>query len=57
MAYRCSKELFYYLLAPPRVLAGQQLPGIGLHPNLEEASVPQATDIEATILEILAEVP
>ncbi len=57
LAYRCTKELFYYLFAPPRVLAGQQLPGIGLHPNLEEASVPQATDIEATILEILAEVP
>lgn len=57
LAYRCVEELFYTLLARPRVLAGKNLPGIGLHHNLEEASVPQKNDIEKTLREILAEVP
>ncbi len=46
LAYRVTSELFYHLDAPPRVLAGKNLPGIGLHPNLEENSVPQNHDIE-----------
>lgn len=57
LTYRCVQELFYSLLARPRVLAGKNLPGIGLHPNLEEASVPHKSDIKQVILEILAEVP
>ncbi|MBX7231530.1 MAG: alpha-ketoacid dehydrogenase subunit beta [Bdellovibrionales bacterium] len=57
LAYRATQELFYELLARPRVLAGKQLPGIGLHPNLEEASVPSAKDIQKILLEIAEEVP
>lgn len=57
LSYRCVEELFYQLLARPRVLAGKNLPGIGLHHNLEDASVPQKNDIEKAVLEILAEVP
>jgi len=57
LAYRVTQELFYHLDAPPRVLAGKNLPGIGLHPNLEENSVPQAHDIEKALREILAETP
>lgn len=57
LAYRTSQELFYHIMAPPRVLAGKNLPGIGLHPNLEENSVPQVEDIVHNIREVLAEVP
>ena len=49
LAYRTVKEGFYHLLAPPSVLAGKQVPGIGLHPNLEEATVPQILDIQNEI--------
>ena len=49
LAYRCVQEAFYDLLAPPSVLAGKQIPGIGLHPNLESASVPQIPDIQNEI--------
>lgn len=57
LAYRVTQELFYQLLARPRVLAGKNVPGIGLHPNLEDATVPQKHEIERDIREILAEVP
>lgn len=57
LVYRCVQELFYSLLARPRVVAGRNLPGIGLHNNLEEASVPQSHEILATALEILNETP
>jgi len=57
LAYRCVEELFYQLLARPRVLAGKNLPGIGLHHNLEDNSVPQKQEIEKLVKEILAEVP
>ncbi len=57
LSYRVTKELFYNLLAAPRVLAGKNLPGIGLHPNLEDSSVPQKHEIELLIREICAEVP
>jgi 2-oxoisovalerate dehydrogenase E1 component beta subunit len=57
LAYRVTQELFYEIDAPPRVLAGKNLPGIGLHPNLEENSVPQTHDIEKAVREVLAEVP
>ncbi len=57
LAYRVTQELFYEIDAPPRVLAGKQLPGIGLHPNLEDASVPGVHDVENAIRELLAEVP
>ncbi|RYZ85415.1 MAG: alpha-ketoacid dehydrogenase subunit beta, partial [Proteobacteria bacterium] len=57
LAYRATQELFYQLMARPRVIAGKNLPGIGLAPNLEKNSVPQPFEIEAAIREILAEVP
>lgn len=57
LACRVAQELFYEIDAPPRVLAGKNLPGIGLHPNLEENSVPQNSTIERNIREILDEVP
>ena len=57
LVYRCVQELFYHLLARPRVLAGKNLPGIGLHHSLEDVSVPQKAEIEREVREILAEVP
>ncbi len=57
LVYRCIQELFYHLHARPRVLAGKNLPGIGLHHNLEETSVPQKTDILREIREVLSEEP
>jgi len=57
LAYRATQELFYQLMARPRVLAGKNLPGIGLHPNLEKNSVPQMADVETAIREVVAEVP
>ena len=57
LAYRATQELFYDLMARPRVLAGKNIPGIGLYPGLEEASVPYEHEIEKEMLEILAEVP
>jgi 2-oxoisovalerate dehydrogenase E1 component beta subunit len=49
---RTTDELFYQLLAPPKLLAGKFVPGIGLADPLEAASVPQARDIEAAIREL-----
>ncbi len=57
LAYRVTQELFYDLYARPRVVAGKNLPGIGLHPNLEEASVPYKHEIVDVIHEILEDVP
>ena len=57
LAYRVTQELFYELLARPRVLAGKNVPGIGLHPHLEDSSVPQKHEIESEIRATLAETP
>ncbi len=57
LSYRVTTELFYHLMAAPKVLAGKNVPGIGLHPNLEDSSVPQKHEIEKLIREICAEVP
>jgi len=46
---RTVEELFYQLAAPPRLLAGAHLPGIGLADNLEMASVPQLPSITDSI--------
>ena len=56
LAYRATHDLFYELMARPRVLAGKNLPGIGLHPSLEEASVPHFDAIARDVRELLAEV-
>ncbi|HYV65546.1 MAG TPA: transketolase C-terminal domain-containing protein [Myxococcales bacterium] len=42
---RTVEELFYELLAPPRLLAGAFVPGVGLADELEMASVPQLPSI------------
>jgi 2-oxoisovalerate dehydrogenase E1 component beta subunit len=57
LVYRTTQELFYHLIARPKVVAGKNLPGIGLHPVLEEASVPHPHDIINAIREVMSEVP
>lgn len=57
LAYRVTQELFYELHARPQVLAGKNLPGIGLHPHLEEASVPHLEDIVREAESVLREIP
>ncbi len=54
---RTIEEMFYVVEARPRILAGKHLPGIGLNPILEEASVPQLHDITNEIQELLDETP
>jgi 2-oxoisovalerate dehydrogenase E1 component subunit beta len=51
---RTIDELFYHLAAPPRLLAGAFIPGIGLAHSLEMASVPQLDTIVATIKTVVA---
>jgi len=51
---RTTDELFYQLLAPPKLLAGKFVPGIGLADPLEAASVPQPQDIENALRELVA---
>lgn len=57
LSYRVVQELFYHLLAKPKVLAGLNVPGIGLANELENASVPQVKNIIASIQEITSEQP
>jgi 2-oxoisovalerate dehydrogenase E1 component beta subunit len=54
---RIVEELFYELHAPPRLVAGGHLPGIGLADNLELASVPQKDGIKAVITEVARHEP
>src|SRR5258705_264213 len=46
---RTVEELFYELVAPPLLLAGAHLPGIGLADSLEMATVPQLPSITESI--------
>jgi len=54
---RIVEELFYELHAPPKLLAGAHLPGIGLADNLETASVPQKSTIAVAIRELAQHEP
>ena len=54
---RIVEELFYELHAPPKLLAGAHIPGIGLADNLEMASVPQKAGIKAAIQELASHEP
>jgi 2-oxoisovalerate dehydrogenase E1 component beta subunit len=54
---RTTEELFYKLLAPPKLLAGKFVPGIGLADPLEAASVPQGPDVEAALRELASMQP
>jgi len=49
---RAAEELFYELHAPPRLLAGAHVPGIGLADALERASVPQVGEVATTLREL-----
>jgi 2-oxoisovalerate dehydrogenase E1 component beta subunit len=49
---RIVEELFYELHAPPKLLAGAHLPGIGLADALEHASVPQKDSIKKALREL-----
>ena len=54
---RTTDELFYELYAPPKLLAGKFLPGIGLSDALEMASVPQLSDIASAIRSVATTQP
>lgn len=54
---RTTEALFYKLLAPPMLLAGKFVPGIGLADTLEAASVPQLSDIQAAMQRLSAQEP
>ena len=54
---RIIEELFYELHAPPKLLAGAHIPGIGLADHLEMASVPQKDGIKAAIADLAAHEP
>lgn len=54
---RCVEELFYELEAPPRLLAGAHVPGIGLADALERASVPQLEQVVQTLRELARHAP
>ena len=54
---RIVEELFYELYAPPRLLAGAHVPGIGLADALETASVPQKDGIKRAIRELARHEP
>jgi 2-oxoisovalerate dehydrogenase E1 component beta subunit len=52
---RVIDEHFYELLARPRLVFGQHLPGIGMHPVYEENSVPQLGHIRNALQELVQE--
>lgn len=54
---RLVEELFYELYAPPRLLAGAHVPGIGLADNLEHASVPNKDGIKTALRELAKHEP
>lgn len=54
---RIIEELFYELHAPPKLVAGAHLPGIGLADHLETASVPQKDGIKRAIAELARHEP
>ncbi len=52
---RTVEEHYYNLRARPRVLAGAHVPGVGLAPPLERASIPQPEDLEEQLKEMISE--
>jgi 2-oxoisovalerate dehydrogenase E1 component beta subunit len=54
---RIAEELFYELYAPPKLVAGAHIPGIGLADALEMASVPQKDGIKTAIAELARHEP
>jgi len=54
---RAIETCFYVLSAPPKLLAGAHVPGIGLADPLEAASVPQRAGITGAMRELAAHAP
>jgi 2-oxoisovalerate dehydrogenase E1 component beta subunit len=54
---RTVEELFYELEAPPKLLAGAHVPGVGLADALERASVPQVDQVTAVLRDLARHVP
>ncbi len=54
---RVVEEHFYDVLAPPRVLQGKHVPGIGLNQVYERNTVPQLPEIRRAMLELAMEKP
>jgi 2-oxoisovalerate dehydrogenase E1 component beta subunit len=52
---RAVEDLFHELDVAPRLLAGKHVPGVGLAPVLEEASVPQPLDVENAMRSLATE--
>ena len=52
---RTVEDLFHELRARPRLEAGKHLPGVGLAPSLEHASVPTETSIAQAVREVALE--
>ena len=52
---RVIDQHFYDLLAPPRLLLGKHVPGIGLNQVYEQNTVPQLPQITAAMLELMRE--
>lgn len=53
LAYRTSKECFYDLYAPPKVIAGKNIPGVGLHPHFEDNTLPSLERIERGVRKLI----
>ena len=54
---RIVEELFYELWAPPTLLAGAHVPGIGLADNLEHASVPTKDRLKQALKDLAKHEP
>jgi 2-oxoisovalerate dehydrogenase E1 component beta subunit len=54
---RVVEELFYELYAPPKLVAGAHVPGIGLADNLEHASVPTKETVKRALAELASHEP
>ncbi len=52
---RVTDELFYDLIARPRVLLGKHVPGIGLNQNYEMNEVPQLAEVLVAMREVATE--
>ena len=57
LAYRTSKECFYDLYAPPKVIAGKNIPGVGLHQHFEDNTLPSLERIERGVRELIQAQP
>lgn len=55
LAYRIMQELFYEILAHPRIVSAKNVPGVGLHENLENATIPTVQDILRDLQALLTE--